>query len=78
MKCTTEGCVFYICVRGHLKRDGMYVKEFKLGHVHSVGAECRMGKWGRRRLRASLLGTLIKGKVRLSDSYTPPEILKDL
>ena len=37
-----------------------------------------MGKWARRRMRASLLGSLIEGKVRLSDSYTPPEILKDL
>jgi len=65
-------------VRGHLKRSGLYVKEFVAGHVHSVGAECEMGKWARRRMRASLLGSLIEGKVRLSDGYTPPEILKDL
>lgn len=63
VKCTAEGCGFYICVRGHLKRGGMYVKEFELGHVHSVGAECQMGKWGRRRMQASLLGTLIEGNV---------------
>ena len=78
MKCTAEGCGFYICVRGHLKRSGLYVKEFVAGHVHSVGGECEMGKWCRRRMRASLLGSLIEGKVRLSDGYTPPEILKDL
>jgi len=78
MKCTAEGCGFYICVRGHLKRGEMYVKAFELGHVHSVGAECQIGKLRRRKMRASLLGTLIEGKVRLSDSYTPPEILKDL
>ena len=29
-------------------------------------------------MRASLLGTLIEGKVRLSDSYTTAKILKDL
>jgi len=29
-------------------------------------------------MRVSLLGTLIEGKVRLGDSYTLPEILKDL
>jgi len=54
------------------------MKEFETGHVHSVRDECQMGKWGRRRMRASLLGTLIGGKVRLSDSYTTPKILKDL
>ena len=63
MKCTVEGCGFYIYVRGHLKRGGMYVKEFEPGHVHSAGAECQMGKLGRKRIRASLLGTLIEGKV---------------
>ena len=54
------------------------MKEFEPGHVHSVGAQCQMWKWERRRMRASLLGTFIEGKVRLSDSYTPPKILKDL
>jgi len=78
VKCIAEGCGFYICVRGHLKRGGMYVKEFEPGHVHSVGAKCQIGKWGRRRIQASLLGTLIEGKVRLSDNCTPSEILKDL
>jgi len=29
-------------------------------------------------MRASLLGTLIEGKIRLSESYTPADILKDL
>ena len=29
-------------------------------------------------MRASLLASLIKGKVRLSNDYTPLEILKDL
>ena len=40
MKCIIEGCGFYIYMRGHLKRGGMYIKEFVAGHVHSVGAEC--------------------------------------
>ena len=63
VRCIAEGCGFYICVRGHLKRGEMYVKAFELGHVHSVGAECQIGKLRRRKMRASLLGTLIEGNV---------------
>ena len=77
MKCIAKGYGFYICVRGHLKRGGLYVKEFVAVHMHSMGAECQM-ELGRRRMRVSLLGSLTEGKVRLTDSYTPPEILKDL
>jgi len=44
MKCVAEGCEFYIYMRDHLKRGEMYVKEFVIGHMHSVGAECQMGK----------------------------------
>ena len=69
--------VLHLCEGPPKKRWNVW-KEFEPGHVHSVGAECQMGKWGRRRMRASLLSTLIEGKVRLSDGYTPPEILKDL
>jgi len=50
VKCIAKGCGFYICVRGHLKRSGLYVKEFVAEYVHSVGVECEMGKLGRRRM----------------------------
>ena len=50
--CKGTGCEFFICVRGNVKFEGMVVKEFRGLHKHSVGDECEMGKWGRRRLRA--------------------------
>jgi len=28
VKCKVDACPCYICVRGHVKMDGMYVKEF--------------------------------------------------
>ena len=37
VRCTAEGCPFYMCVRGHRKMDGMIVKDFTGEHVHSVG-----------------------------------------
>ena len=37
-----------------------------------------MGKWGRRQMRANLLGSLIKGKVRTLADYPLCEILKGL
>ena len=76
--CKVNGCPFYICVRGHVKMDGMYVKEFVGAHVHSVGDDCMIGKWGGRRMRANLLGSMIEGKVSLSVDYPPSEIMKDL
>ena len=69
IKCKVEECPFYICVRGHLKKDGMYVKDFVGGHVHTAGDECMMGKRGGRRIRANLLGAVIEGKVTLSADY---------
>jgi len=35
--------VLHMC-EGHLKRGGIYVKEFVTRHVYSGGAECPMGK----------------------------------
>jgi len=58
--------------------DGMYVKEFVGGHVHSVGDYYMKGKWGGRRTRANLLESLIEGKVSLLVDYSPSEILNDL
>jgi len=52
-----------MCVRGHWKMDGMTVKDFIGEHVHSVGVQCQMGRWGRRRVRAKLLARVIDGKV---------------
>ena len=78
IKCKAKGCPFYICVRGNLKMDGMYVKEFVGARIHSVGDECKMGKWGGRRMRANLLGTLIEEKLSISADYSPCEIMKDL
>ena len=71
VKCKVEACPFYICVRGKVKMDAMYVKEFVGEHVHSVGDECMMGKWGGRRMRANLLASLIEEKVGLSADYPP-------
>jgi len=78
MKFKARRCDFYICVREHLKVDVMTVKEFREEHKHSVGDECQAGKWGRRRLRAKLLASLIEEKIRLSFDYSPMEIMKDL
>jgi len=78
VKCKVDACPFYICVRRKVKMDRMYVKEFVGQHVHSVGDECMMGKWGGRRMRANLLVNLIEEKVGLSADYPPSEILKDL
>ena len=78
VKCRGRGCPFFICVRGHLKVDGMTVKEFRGDHKHSVGDECEIGKGGRRRLRAKLLARLIEGKIQLSVDYSSVEIIKDL
>ena len=75
VKCKARRCDFFICVRGNLKVEGMVVKEFRGVHKHSVGDECQMGKWGRRRLRARLLARLIEGKIRMSNDcllYTSP------
>ena len=55
VRCSAEECPFYMCIRGHRKMDGMIVKDFTGEHVHSVGVQCQMGKWGRRRMRAKLL-----------------------
>ena len=71
MKCKVEGCSFYICVRGHAKMDGIHIKEFVGGHVYSIGDEYIMGKWRGRRMRATLLMSLIKRKVNLSGDYPP-------
>jgi len=78
IKCKVDECPFYICGRGHLKKDGMYVKDFVGGHVHTVGDECMMSKWGGRWMRANLLAAVIEGQVTLSTDYPPGEILKDL
>jgi len=58
--------------------DGMIVKDFRGKHVHSVGKQCQMGRWGRRRMRAKLLVRVIDGKVLLSMNYSPSELMKDL
>jgi len=78
VKCKATTCEFFICVRGNLKVEGMVVKEFRGVHKHSVGDECQMGKWGTRHLRARLLARLIEGKIRMSNDYSPTEIMKDL
>ena len=78
VKCRGRGCPFFICVRGHLKVDGMTVKEFSGDHKHSVGDECEVGKGGKRRLRVKLLACLIEGKIQLSVDYSPREIMTDL
>ena len=57
------GCDFFICVRGNLKVEGMVFKEFRGLQKHSVGNECQMEKWGRRRLKAKLLVRLIESKI---------------
>jgi len=43
VKCKVDACPFYICVRGKVKMDGMYVKKFVGQHAHSVGDECMWG-----------------------------------
>ena len=78
VKCKARECQFFICVRGNRKAEGMVVKDFTAQHKHSVGDECQVGKWGRRRLRARLLARLIEGKIQLSMDYSPTEIMKDL
>jgi len=78
VKCRGRGCPFFICIRRHLKVDGMTVKEFRGDHKHTVGDECEMGKRGRRRLRVKLLASLIEGKIRLSFDYSPAKMMKDL
>jgi len=78
VKFTAEGCGFYICVRGHVKMDGMVIKDFVSEHVHTVGEQCQMGRWGKRMMRAKLLARLIDWKVRSSMDYLPMEIMKDL
>jgi len=50
------------------------VKEFVHGHMHSVKEQCQMGKWGKRRMRANQIDSLIKGKVILSSEYSLAEI----
>jgi len=77
VRCTAKGCEFYICIRGHRKIDRMIVKEFRGVHVHTVGEQCQMGRWGRRMMKAKLLSRLIDGKVWLSIDYSPTEIIKD-
>jgi len=37
-----------------------------------------MGVWGRQRVRAELLATLIEGKVRLCLDYFPRDVMQDL
>ena len=69
MKRTAEGCEFYICVSGHVQMDGIVVKDFKIEHVHTVGEQYQMGRWGKRMMRAKLLLQLIDGKVRSSMDY---------
>jgi len=44
VKCTAEGCGFYICARDHVQLDGMVVKDFKAKHVYTVGEQCEMGR----------------------------------
>ena len=78
VKCTAQGCPFHICLRGHRNMDGMIVKDFVGEHVHSIGEQCKMGRWGRRRMRAKLLARVIDGKVRLSMDYLPTELMKDI
>jgi len=78
VKCKATRCDFFICVRGNLKVEGMVVKEFRGVNKHSVGDGCQMGKWRRRRLRARLLAQLIEGKIRMSNDYSPTEIMNDL
>jgi len=51
--------------------DGIHIKEFVGGHVYSIGDEYIMGKWRGRRMRATLLMSLIKRKVNLSGDYPP-------
>jgi len=52
--------------------------DFKGQHRHSVGAQCKMDKGGKRKLRAKLLARLINGKIKLSVDYSVAEIMKDL
>ena len=78
VKYKAKGCPFYIYVRGSLKMDVMYVKEFAGAHIHNVRNECEMGKWRGRRMEANLLVTLIEGKVSISAGYSPCAIMKDL
>ena len=61
-------------MRGHIKQQGMFAKEFVHGHMHSVKEQCQMGKWGKRRMRANQIDSLIKGKVILSSEYSLAEI----
>lgn len=77
VKCKVRGCNFYIYVRGHLKFDGMTVKEFRGQQEYSVGDRCQMGRWGKRRLRAKLLARMIECQIRLSTDYSPTQIMKD-
>ena len=63
MKCKARGCPFFMCVIGHLKVDGLTVKDFRGEHKHSVGDACEMEKGGKRRLKAKLLTRLVEGKI---------------
>ena len=65
VRCDAADYPFYICVRGGKNTPLMLLKIFRGQHVHSVGEQCHMGIWGRRRVRAELLMHLIKGKVHL-------------
>jgi len=44
LNCKVRGFDFYICVMGHLKVNGITVKEFREQHKYSIGDECQVGK----------------------------------
>ena len=78
INCKGDECHFYICVRGHVKVDGMIVEDFRGKHKHSVGDQCKMREGRKRKLRAKLLARLIDGKIKLSVDYSIVEIIKNL
>jgi len=52
VKCKVNGCHFHICVRGHVKVEGMIVKDFSRQHRYSVGDQSKIGEGGKRKIRA--------------------------
>jgi len=54
----------------------MIVNNFIRENVYSIGEQCQMGRWARRRMRAKLLSRVIDGNIRLSMDYSPIEHMK--
>ena len=67
-----------MCIKGHYKMDGMIVQDFTGENVNSIGEQCKMGRWGHRRMGAKLLSRVIDGQLRLSMDYLPTELMKDM